>query len=64
MIDPADFRSIRSGISSIPGDISSDALGQHVAKLADIYAPERHAAALDPATSIVVGSRGTGKAYS
>lgn len=63
MIAPSHFRAIRSGIASIPGDVSSDALGQYVAKLDDIYAPERHAAALDPATPIVVGSRGTGKSF-
>ncbi len=63
VIDSSDFRAIRSGIAAIPGDVSSDALGQYVAKLDDIYAPERHAAALDPATPIVVGSRGTGKSF-
>lgn len=63
MIDPSDFNAIRSGIAAIPGDVSSDALGQHVAKVDEIYAPERHAAALDPATPIVLGSRGTGKSF-
>lgn len=63
MIDPSDFHAIRSGIAAIPGDVSSDALGQYVAKVDDIYAPEMHAAALDPATPIVIGSRGTGKSF-
>lgn len=63
MIDPSDFNAIRSGIAAIPGDVSSDALGQHAAKVDEIYAPERHAAALDPATPIVLGSRGTGKSF-
>src|SRR6266704_2328001 len=63
VIKSSDFHAIRSGIANIPGDVSSDALGQYVAKLDDIFAPERHAAALDPATPIVVGSRGTGKSF-
>jgi hypothetical protein len=38
-------------------------VGANVAKLDEIYAPETHAAALDPATAVVVGSRGTGKSF-
>jgi hypothetical protein len=60
---PEDFRAIRTALAAIPGDVSSDAVGANVAKLEDIYAPETHAAALDPATSIVLGSRGTGKSF-
>ena len=51
------------GIASIPGDVSSDAVGSYAPKIEDIYAPETHAAALDPTTPIVVGSRGTGKSF-
>ncbi|MDP1832244.1 MAG: hypothetical protein Q8K67_09310 [Geothrix sp.] len=57
------FLAIRSGIATIPGDISNDAVGAYAPKIEDIYAPETHAAALDPATPIVVGSRGTGKSF-
>lgn len=60
---PDDFHAIRDALASIPGDASSDAVGANVAKLGDIYAPESHAAALDPAIPIVLGSRGTGKSF-
>ncbi|QOY95302.1 hypothetical protein IM543_05400 [Massilia sp. UMI-21] len=58
-----DFHAIRSAIAEIPADVSNDAVGAYVPKLADIYAPETHAAALDPSTPIVVGSRGAGKSF-
>jgi hypothetical protein len=54
---------IRQTIASIPPDLSSDAIGAHVPKLADMYTPERQLAALDPAIPVVVGSRGTGKSF-
>jgi hypothetical protein len=63
MTKSPDLNAIRTGIAVIPGDVSSDAHGQYVAKVDDIYAPEMHAAALDPATPIVIGSRGTGKSF-
>jgi hypothetical protein len=62
-LSPNDFRAIRGGIAGIPADVSSDAVGAYAPKLEDIYAPETHAAALDPTTPIVVGSRGTGKSF-
>lgn len=58
-----DFHAIRSALASIPGDVSSDAVGANVAKLNEIYAPETHAAALDAEIPIVLGSRGTGKSF-
>lgn len=58
-----DFSRVRSAIASIPGDLSNDAVGAHVAALEDIYAPEAHAAALAPNIPIVVGARGTGKSF-
>ncbi|MGJ5136684.1 hypothetical protein ACQR1V_01760 [Bradyrhizobium oligotrophicum] len=58
-----DFQLIRDGLASIPSDVSSDAVGSAVPKLEDIFAPQNHAAALDPATAIVVGARGTGKSF-
>lgn len=58
-----DFADIRHGIANIPGDVANDAVGAYVPKLEDIYAPETHAAALDPTTPIVVGARGTGKSF-
>lgn len=58
-----DFQAIRAAIASLPADVSSDAIGSSAPKLEDIYAPETHAAALDPTTPIVLGARGTGKSF-
>lgn len=62
-LEPKDFRAIRSAIAEIPADVSNDAVGAYVPRLEDMYAPENHAAALDPATPIVVGPRGAGKSF-
>jgi hypothetical protein len=62
-LSSSDFQNIRAGIASLPSDVSSDAVGSAVPKLEDIFAPQNHAAALDPATPIVVGARGTGKSF-
>jgi hypothetical protein len=61
--DPEDYLKIRGAIVNIPGDLSNDAVGIHVAELDDIYAPEAHAAALAPNTPIVLGPRGSGKSF-
>lgn len=58
-----EYHSIRAGIAEIPADVSNDAVGAYAPKLSDMYAPETHAAALDPSTPIVVGSRGAGKSF-
>jgi hypothetical protein len=58
-----DYQAIRAGIAELPSDVSNDAVGSAVPKLDDIFAPQNHAAALDPATPIVVGARGTGKSF-
>lgn len=58
-----EFYAIRAAIASIPGDVSNDAVGNSAPKLEDIYAPEKHATALDPTIPIVVGSRGAGKSF-
>lgn len=63
MLLDQDFHHIRRAIAAIPTDISSDAVGQHVPKLEDMYTPEKQLAALDPGTPVVVGSRGTGKSF-
>lgn len=60
---PEEYTALRSVFANIPGDVSNDAVGDHAPKLEDIYAPETHAAALDPAIPIVVGSRGAGKSF-
>lgn len=56
-----DFYSIRNALSSLPSD--HDANGEHKPSPDEIFAPEQHANALDPYSSIVVGSRGTGKSF-
>jgi hypothetical protein len=58
-----DFGSVRLMLASMSGDVSHDAVGVSAPEPDEIYAPERHAAALDPRTPIVVGSRGTGKSF-
>lgn len=63
MITQEDYRAIRSAIAAIPGDVSNDAVGAHVAKIDDLFAPESHAVALDPTTPIVIGTRGSGKSF-
>ncbi len=62
-LSSSDFQNIRAGMASLPSDVSNDAVGSAVPKLEDIFAPQNHAAALDPATPIVVGARGTGKSF-
>ncbi|WP_437562827.1 hypothetical protein [Sorangium sp. So ce542] len=59
----ADFQAIRRAIASLPADVSSDAIGIQAPTLEEIYAPEKHAAALDTAAPIVLGARGTGKSF-
>lgn len=58
-----DFLAIRRAIANMPGDVSSDAIGVQAPTLEELYAPETHAAALDPNAPIVQGARGTGKSF-
>jgi hypothetical protein len=58
-----EFRAIRTAIASLPADVSNDAIGASLPKLSEMYAPEAHAAALDPTAPIVLGTRGTGKSF-
>lgn len=55
------MRVIRSSLAAIPTDVS------HVVgrppSLEEIFAPSRHALAIDPDLPIVVGARGTGKSF-
>lgn len=62
-LDSGEYQALRRAIAEIPGDVSSDAVGTNVARLEEIFAPETHAAALDPHTPIVLGSRGSGKSF-
>ncbi len=63
MISAQDFASIRWAMASLPADASNDAIGSAAPTLETLYAPETHAAALDPTTPIVEGARGAGKSF-
>jgi len=63
MLSQADFVSLRQSIAAIPGDVSNDAVGSYAPKREDIFAPQMHATALDPAIPVVLGSRGAGKSF-
>lgn len=58
-----DLTAIRGAMASLPADVSSDAHGAQVPTLDEMYAPETHAAALDPTAPVVQGARGTGKSF-
>ena len=58
-----DLRALRTAIAAISADISNDAIGNHVAKVDDIFAPALHSSAIDPGVPMVVGSRGVGKSF-
>ncbi|MFO7640323.1 MAG: hypothetical protein R6X17_03385 [Candidatus Competibacteraceae bacterium] len=62
-LNSEDYLALRRAIAEIPGDVSNDAVGANVATLDDIFAPESHAAALDPRIPVVLGSRGSGKSF-
>lgn len=57
------YQLVRASIASIPADVSHDAVGSQVPRVEEMYAPETHAAALDPSIPIVIGSRGAGKSF-
>lgn len=56
-------QALRRLIGAIPSDVSNDAIGTRAPKIDDMFAPEAHAAALDPDNAIVVGARGAGKSF-
>lgn len=58
-----DLQAIRLAMAALPADVSTDAIGAQAPRLEELYAPETHAAALDPGTPIVQGARGTGKSF-
>ena len=60
--NPEDLRKIRGASRSSPA-ISPRCGRGPCGGLNDIYAPEAHAAALDPNTPIVLGPRGNGKSF-
>jgi hypothetical protein len=60
---PTQNRELRRLISAISSDVSNDAIGVRAPKIDDIFAPEAHAAALEPSNPIVAGARGAGKSF-
>ncbi len=60
-MNSSDYDSIRNVLRSMPSD--HDAAGEHRPTVGEIFAPEQHANALDPATPVVVGARGAGKSF-
>lgn len=58
-----ELAAIRAAVASLPPDVSTDAHGVQAPRLDQMYAPDTHAAALDPAAPVVQGSRGTGKSF-
>lgn len=56
-------KELRGLIAVIPSDVSNDAVGARAPRIEDMFTPEAHAAALDPGSPIVVGSRGAGKSF-
>lgn len=56
-----DFSRLRVALRDLPSDHDAD--GDHAPSPQEIFAPEQHANALDPYSTIVVGARGTGKSF-
>jgi hypothetical protein len=54
---------LREAISAMDTSASSSATGEARPHADDIFAPEHHIGALDPNTTIVLGSRGAGKSF-
>ncbi len=63
MASDLDFKALRLAIARIPADVSHDAIGLARPTVGEVFAPETHAAALDPSTPIVQGARGAGKSF-
>lgn len=55
------FSKISEVLAALPSD--HDASGEYKPTVEEIFAPQQHANALDPYTTIVVGARGTGKSF-
>lgn len=58
-----DFALIRSALAQLDISASHAASGEYRPTVEEIFAPEHHAGALDPNTTIVLGARGAGKSF-
>ena len=63
MSNATDFSIIRKGLASLDASVSHAASGKDRPKVAEIFTPERHAGALDPNVTVVLGARGAGKSF-
>jgi hypothetical protein len=62
-VSDEDLAALRAALASLPAEASNDAHGSGAPQMGDVYAPASHLAALDPASAIVEGARGTGKSF-
>lgn len=62
-VSAEELAALRAALASLPAEASSDAHGVHAPTRDEMYAPAAHLAALDPASAIVQGARGTGKSF-
>src|SRR3954462_12803169 len=60
---PLEFGPIRAGIAGLDAAAAHEASGARRPAVAEIFAPEQHAGALDPNVTIVLGARGAGKSF-
>ena len=60
---PEDITEIREAIALFDPSASTTIVGADRAKLQDVFAPNGHSKALDPATTLVLGARGAGKSF-
>jgi len=58
-----DFAAMRRGLAALDASAAHTASGAHRPRVAEIFAPEAHAGALDPHGTVVLGSRGAGKSF-
>ena len=63
MNDTIDFSVIRGGLANLDASVSHAASGADRPKVAEMFTPERHAGALDPNVTVVLGARGAGKSF-
>jgi len=56
-------KQLRESLTSFDASVSHSVIGHDRPQVAEIYAPEHHAGALDPHVPLVRGARGSGKSF-
>lgn len=56
-------KQLRESLASFDASVSHTVIGQDRPQVAEVYAPEHHAGALDPHVPFVLGARGSGKSF-